>query len=30
MNLDVTGLDTEQIWIFTDLAEHSRKEKKAR
>lgn len=28
MNLDVTGLDTEQIWIFTDLAEHSRKEKK--
>lgn len=30
MNLDVTGLDTEQIWIFTDLAEHFRKEKKAR
>ncbi len=30
MNLDVTGLDTEQIRIFTDLAEHFRKEKKAR
>lgn len=30
MNLDVTGLDTEQIRILTDLAEHFRKEKKAR
>ncbi len=30
MNLDVTGLDTEQIRILTDLTEHFRKEKKAR
>ena len=28
INLDVTGLDTEQIRILTDLAEHFRNEKK--
>lgn len=30
MSLDITGLDTEQIRILTDLAEHFRKEKKTR
>ena len=29
-NLDITGLDTEQIRILTDLAEHFRKEKKVK
>ena len=29
-SLDVTGLDTEQVRILTDLAEHFRKEKKVK
>lgn len=29
-SLDITGLDTEQVRILTDLAEHFRKEKKVK
>lgn len=28
ISIDITGLDTEQVRILTDLAEHFRKEKK--
>lgn len=30
VSLDITGLDTEQVRILTDLAEHFRKEKKVK